>query len=73
MVGILNVNAISENLSLYKYDRGGNITAKKRYAYTTGMLGSVQQTISYTYGDSNWKDKLTKYNGTSLSYDAQGT
>ena len=26
----------------------------------------------YTYGDSNWKDKLTGYNGTSLSYDAQG-
>ena len=48
---------------VYEYDRGGNITARKRHAYTTGTLGCVQQTISYTYGDSNWKDKLTCWQG----------
>ncbi len=57
---------------MFEYDRGGNITAKKRYAFTTGTLGSLLQTISYTYGDSNWKDKMTKYNGTTVSYDTIG-
>ena len=27
---------------------------------------------SYTYDDSNWKDKMTAYNGTALSYDDIG-
>ena len=57
---------------VYEYDRGGNMTAKKRYAYTTGTLGTVQQTVSYTYGDSNWKDKLTAYNGQTFTYDTIG-
>ncbi len=57
---------------VYEYDRGGNMTAKKRYAYTTGTLGTVQQTVSYTYGDNNWKDKLTAYNGQTFTYDTIG-
>ena len=57
---------------VYNYDRGGNILSKARYAYTTGTLGTAQQIIPYTYGDSNWKDKLTAYNGTAISYDAIG-
>ena len=57
---------------VYNYDRGGNILSKVRYAYTTGTLGTALQTIPYTYGDSNWKDKLTAYNGTAISYDAIG-
>ena len=57
---------------VYEYDRGGNMTAKKRYAYTTGTLGTVQQTVSYTYGDSSWKDKLTAYNGQTFTYDTIG-
>jgi len=56
----------------YAYDLGGNITSKKRYAYTTGTLGTVLQTISYGYTDSNWKDKLTSYDGMDISYDAIG-
>ncbi len=54
------------------YDIGGNITAKKEYAYTTGTLGSVQKTIPYVYGNSQWKDQLTNYNGTAITYDAMG-
>jgi len=56
----------------YSYDNAGNITSKKRYAFTTGTLGSVLNTLSYTYGDSTWKDLLTNYNGTSISYDTIG-
>ena len=57
---------------VYTYDNGGNILTKKEYAYTTGTLGTVQSTKTYTYGDSSWKDLLTKYNGTTLSYDDGG-
>lgn len=56
----------------YAYDRGGNILNKNRYAYTTGALGTVLETINYAYGDSNWKDKLTSYNGNAITYDAIG-
>ena len=44
----------------YEYDRGGNILEKKRYAYTTGTLGTALETVTYTY-DTAWKDKLTQY------------
>jgi RHS repeat-associated protein len=56
----------------YNYNSGGNITSKKEYAYTTGTLGTAQATISYAYGDANWKEKLTSYNGTAFTYDAIG-
>ncbi len=56
---------------VYTYDNGGNIKSKKIYAYTTGTLGAVQETINYTY-DSPWKDKLTNYNGTTITYDEIG-
>ena len=29
---------------VYEYDNAGNITAKKKYAFTTGTLGTVQTT-----------------------------
>ena len=57
---------------VYNYDRGGNILSKSRYAYTTGTVGTALETIPYTYGDSNWKDKLTAYNGNTITYDAIG-
>ena len=54
---------------VYNYDCGGNITSKKRYAYTTGNLGTLKQTIDKSksaqlnahrlldekYGVGNWK------------------
>ena len=70
---LIRVNDPHENATwVYNYDRGGNITSKVKYAYTTGTLGSAQQTIPYVYGDSNWKDKLTSYNGQTIAYDAIG-
>ena len=47
----------------YTYDAGGNLTAVKEYAYTTGTLGAVQNTVTYSYGNANWKDLLTSYDG----------
>ena len=57
---------------LYNYDRGGNITSKSYYAYTTGTPGTAMDTITYSYTDSNWKDKLTAYDGQTITYDAIG-
>ena len=56
----------------YSYDAGGNITAKKEYTYTTGTLGTAQKTVPYGYGNSQWKDQMTSYNGQTISYDALG-
>ena len=71
---LIRVNDPHENATwVYNYDRGGNITSKVQYAYvTTSTLGTPVDTISYTYGDSNWKDKLTSFNGQTITYDAIG-
>ena len=54
----------------YTYDLGGNILKKERFAYndTTNPL----ETVTYTYGDANWRDKLTAVNGSAIRYDAIG-
>ena len=54
----------------YTYDLGGNILKKERFAYadTTTPL----ETITYEYGDANWRDKLTAVNGSTIRYDAIG-
>ena len=56
----------------YIYDNSGNMTAKKRYAFTTGTLGAVQYTYSYQYEDSSWGDLLSSYNGLDIGYDEIG-
>ena len=57
---------------MWTYDDAGNILTKKTYAFTTGTLGSVQGTQSYTYGNSAWKDLLTKIGDYEITYDAIG-
>ena len=60
---------------VYNYDKGGNITSKVIYPYTTAAdLSGVEpiETISYQYGDSGWKDLLTSYNGEAITYDTIG-
>lgn len=58
---------------VYTYDAGGNITQKKEYSYTTSTtLATVLDTITYTYGDSNWPNLLTNYNGTPSTSDLIG-
>ena len=44
----------------------------REYAYTTGELGAATKTVGYTYGDSNWKDKVTAIDGKAITYDAIG-
>ena len=54
----------------YTYDLGGNILKKERFVYndTTTPL----ETVTYEYGDANWRDKLTAVNGNAIRYDAIG-
>ncbi len=56
----------------YAYDAGGNITSKTEYPYTTETVGTATKTYPYLYGDTNWKDKLTSYDGKPITYDAIG-
>ena len=71
---LVRVNDPHENATwIYSYDRGGNIMNKAKHAYTAEEeLGEAIESIPYTYGDANWKDKLTAYNGVSITYDAIG-
>lgn len=57
---------------LYTYDLGGNIQSKVAYAFTTGTVGSAVKSDLFAYGDANWKDKLTAFNGQAITYDAIG-
>ena len=56
----------------YTYDEWGNLLEKNKYAYTTGTVGSVLDTVTYGYTDSEWGDKLTSYDGNTITYDAMG-
>ena len=47
----------------YVYDKGGNILSKAEN-------GNV--TAAYTYGNADWKDQLTAYNGQAITYDEIG-
>jgi RHS repeat-associated protein len=71
---LTRVNDPHENATwLYNYDRGGNILSKVKHAFTTNAdPGTALDTIPYGYGDTNWKDKLTAYNGQTITYDAIG-
>ncbi|VTQ88082.1 DNRLRE domain-containing protein [Hathewaya histolytica] len=58
---------------VYNYDVGGNITSKIEYEYVGSQkLGKEIKTYNYEYGDSNWKDKLTSFDGKEITYDAIG-
>ena len=71
--------------TVYTYDAQGQLTEERILgatsdedivvnAMTYDGYGNIltKNGKSYTYGDSVWKDKLTAYDGQSISYDAQG-
>ena len=64
---------LEEKAWKYTYDLGGNILSKTEYSYQNGVVGSTPlSTVNYTYGDANWPDLLTAYNGSPISYDGMG-
>ena len=52
----------------WSYDAGGNRTEERIYPYTTGTPGEPETTISYGYGAEGWMDKLTEYDGQTITY-----
>lgn len=70
-------NIPAQYYTVYTYDHGGNIISKKQYSCTSTTAVSsesglvLQSNPAFTY-DSTWKDKLTSYNGTAISYDVCG-
>ena len=65
-------NDRSQYTQVWEYDNAGNIVETRKYAYTTGALGTPTQVIEYEYTDSDWGDLLTKYNGQTITYDEIG-
>ena len=59
---------------VYTYTSSGNITSVKEYEYTTASTISTTllNTNTYGYTDNAWGDKLTAYNGSSISYNSYG-
>ena len=67
-------NQAANKTWVWTYDNAGNILSKAEYEYTTESLEGVTptDTVSYTYGNSNWRDLLTSYDGVDIDYDEIG-
>ena len=70
-------------LESYQYDELGQLVKTTKgsdiYEYTYDTRGNILTaklngvvTDTYTYGDANWKDKLTAFNGQTVTYDEIG-
>lgn len=57
----------------YTYNVNSNITnITVKNINAGGVVTSTISSVNYTYDDTNWKDKLTSYNGQTLTYDVIG-
>jgi RHS repeat-associated protein len=54
---------VNSQTIVYTYNKGGNMTSKKIYGYVepaaTPTDSNLTKVLTFTYGDTNWKDKLT--------------
>jgi len=62
-------NYLSNKTIKYIYDTSGNILKKQEYEINTDILVYED---NFKYNNPNWKDQLTKYNNTEITYDAIG-
>ncbi len=70
---VKEINILEYKMITYEYDEGGNIQNKEEYFYYGGNASSrPSETITYTYGNTNWRDQLTSYNGKAITYDEIG-
>ena len=58
---------------MYKYDACGNILKKEIYSKTSAaeVTGIPEKIINYIYADE-WRDRMTGYDGQTVTYDAAG-
>ena len=65
---VKNLDSRNGNGIQYTYDKGGNLVSVDKL-----VKGAKTESIgTYTYGDANWKDLLTAYNGNKITYDEIG-
>ncbi len=60
---------------VYSYDVNGNLISKTEYENVTNKdisTGTVVSSDTYSYTDTSWSDKLTAFNGQTISYDLMG-
>ena len=78
---IATYKAPNKTAITYTYDNQGQLTkaeGAKTYSYTYDSVGNILTAFdgtdehTYTYGDSNWHDKLMKFDGQSITYDDSG-
>lgn len=78
-----NITAVNgSTVANYTYDGLGQLRTEtyggKTYTYSYDAAGNIVSvtdgttTRNYVYGDSNWKDLLTSYDGASINYDGIG-
>ena len=66
-------NATAGKAWNYTYDNGGNILSRTEYTCSSsGTVSGSGTATSYTYGDAEWGDLLTAYNGEEITYDGIG-
>ena len=53
----------------YFYDNAGNLTS---WMIQNGAATVTEEEHTYTYGDANWKDLLTAFDGHTITYDGSG-
>ena len=61
----------------YTYDNQGQLLSAvgaETYTYTYDNVGNILTANghTYTYGDTNWRDLLTAFDGETITYDASG-
>lgn len=76
---ITKVTDSVDGTTVYTYDSLGQLLTETRNGTVVNTMtydnyGNIKTKNgkTYTYGDSVWKDKLTAYDGKSITYDAQG-
>ncbi len=79
---VMEVNSVAGKTYLYEYDTYGNI--RKKYTINATNFDSYEDVTdnltfiydytvdTYTYGNAEWKDQLTGYNGQAITYDEIG-
>ena len=64
---------IQSKTYVYQSDKDGNRVSEKIYNYTlSDSLGTVQKTIKSEYNYITWNDRLSKYDGKTITYDNAG-
>ena len=63
----------NDTLYTYTYDEGGNILDESIQSdFNSTGIPQTSETIDYAYTNTNWKDRLTEYNGQTITYDRIG-